>query len=102
MSVSAVEGPHQAIKLLEKDSSFDLIITDFIMPEMNGAELIDELRRQNYTTPIILMSGYDDYQTLTQNAEYLPDIRIQKPITLPQLKRLLAETQDQVTSKKAG
>jgi CheY-like chemotaxis protein len=40
-----------------KESSFDLIITDMQMPEMNGIELATEIRRQNKDIPIILLSS---------------------------------------------
>jgi DNA-binding response OmpR family regulator len=39
------------------DKSYDLVITDLIMPRTEGLELIRELRRLNADTPIIAMSG---------------------------------------------
>jgi len=41
-------------------SLFDLVITDFRMPKMNGKEVIVELRRQRPEVPIILISGLVD------------------------------------------
>jgi DNA-binding response OmpR family regulator len=42
-----------------KRERFDLVITDFQMPFVNGGSLIDSLRRMDagQTTPVILMSG---------------------------------------------
>lgn len=35
----------------------DLIITDLMMPNMDGMTLIHELKKQNIDTPVIIMSG---------------------------------------------
>jgi CheY-like chemotaxis protein len=40
-----------------KDGSFDVLLTDFRMPRMNGAELICRLRAQFPMLPVVLMSG---------------------------------------------
>jgi signal transduction histidine kinase/ActR/RegA family two-component response regulator len=40
--------------------SFDLVITDFTMPHMNGGELIVRLKQVRADIPIILMSGFND------------------------------------------
>ncbi len=49
----------QALELIKKtDINFDLIITDIIMPELDGVELINSLHAMNYSTRIIAMSGY--------------------------------------------
>ncbi len=46
-----------ALTLLESQP-VDLIITDYKMNEMNGLEFIAELRSQERTTPIILLTGF--------------------------------------------
>lgn len=42
--VAAASGP-EALKVINGGSAFDLMITDFNMPEMNGAELIAAARK---------------------------------------------------------
>ena len=37
-----------------------LVITDIIMPDMNGIDVIKEVRRKNKRLPVIAMSGYQD------------------------------------------
>ncbi len=46
---------------------FDLVITDYKMPRMDGLELISRLRKQAPEVPIILISGFTD--TLGLNEE---------------------------------
>jgi CheY-like chemotaxis protein len=37
---------------------FDLVVTDYKMPKMNGIELIEEIRKSGSQAPIILLSGF--------------------------------------------
>ncbi len=46
---------------------FDLIITDYKMPKMNGLELITRIRERSRDVPIILISGYADALGLTES-----------------------------------
>lgn len=43
-----------------REQPFDLVVTDYKMPRMNGAELIAELRTQSPAIPVILLSGFAD------------------------------------------
>ncbi len=45
---------------------FDLVVTDFRMPGMNGIELIRELRALRPEVPVILISGYTEALGLTE------------------------------------
>ena len=46
----------EGMKIFEK-KSVDLVITDLIMPEKEGIEVIQELRKNNSNLPIIAISG---------------------------------------------
>jgi len=56
---------------------FDLVITDFKMPRMDGLELISHLRKQTPDLPIVLISGYADTLGLNE-ASTGADVVIQK------------------------
>ena len=49
----------EALKIFE-ESSFDLVITDFKMPGMNGIELSDILKGKFPALPVILLTAYAD------------------------------------------
>jgi CheY-like chemotaxis protein len=55
-SVVCVEDGRSAIREVDKQN-FDLVITDMLMPEMDGVELINELRRRDPGQPIMAISG---------------------------------------------
>jgi DNA-binding NtrC family response regulator len=53
--VPAING-QQAMDIMESED-FDLVVTDIVMPEKEGIELIVNVRRRNEQIPIIAMSG---------------------------------------------
>jgi CheY-like chemotaxis protein len=52
----AIDG-HSALEMLAQCQP-DLVLSDYRMPLMNGAELVREIRRRSPRTPCILLSGY--------------------------------------------
>jgi CheY-like chemotaxis protein len=58
-------------------SKFDLVVTDYKMPRMDGIELITRLRKQAPELPIILISGFVDALGLSEETTGA-DVVIQK------------------------
>ncbi len=48
-----------------ENGSFDLVVTDFRMPDINGPEVISRIRQSAPGTPIVLLSGYAGILGLT-------------------------------------
>ena len=56
--VEARSGP-EALTLLEgRERDFDLIVTDYLMPDMTGAELAGRVRERRPGLPVLLVTGY--------------------------------------------
>lgn len=67
------------------DASFDLLITDMVMPKVDGATLIREARRAMPDLPVICISGYTRESVAKEVAE-LPKVSfLSKPFSLKQL-----------------
>ncbi len=47
-----------ALRLLDAEKKFDLLLTDVVLPGKNGRELADEVERQRPEVKIIFMTGY--------------------------------------------
>ncbi|MBF0398259.1 MAG: response regulator, partial [Desulfobacterales bacterium] len=57
--VLTASKPIEAINLInERDSKIDLILTDVIMPEINGKELVEQIRKIKPDIKCLFMSGY--------------------------------------------
>ena len=83
----------EAIEVLERsDGKIDLVVSDVVMPEMDGPTLLRELRKRDPELKIIFVSGYaeDAFQKhLPADGQFafLP-----KPFTLKQLVNAVKET----------
>jgi PAS domain S-box-containing protein len=53
----APSGAH-ALKILESDGRFDVVVTDYAMPGMNGFELAQRIKTGHPRLPIVLATGY--------------------------------------------
>jgi YesN/AraC family two-component response regulator len=72
----------------------DLLITDIVMPEKEGLELIFELRRKNPAIKIIAISGGGrfQYEGYLNSARHLgANLVFQKPLDLKQLMSSISE-----------
>ena len=58
--VIGCNSAENALEQLEKDTAFNLLITDMVMPGMSGAELAGIVRRKIPAIKIILASGYSE------------------------------------------
>jgi len=56
--VTTAESGDSALELLSRQS-FDIIISDYQMPDMDGINLLNRIRAINTTTPFILFTGVD-------------------------------------------
>ena len=57
-SVTEAQSGTHALKLLETDPPFDIVVTDYAMPGMNGFELAQQIKQRHPKLPIILATGY--------------------------------------------
>ena len=83
----------EALEALERQGGqVDLVVSDVVMPEMDGPALMKELRKRNPDIKIIFVSGYaeDAFE------KSLPDRKqfnfLPKPFTLKQLVSVVKET----------
>jgi CheY-like chemotaxis protein len=63
--VSIARSGEEGLKLFES-ARFDVVVTDYRMPRMNGAELIQRIRKLNPNARIILLSGFVEPLGLTE------------------------------------
>jgi CheY-like chemotaxis protein len=64
--VQTCSSAEDALELCGKDH-FDVVVTDYKMPKMNGVEFIGELRKHHPAVPVILISGFTDALGLNES-----------------------------------
>jgi two-component system cell cycle sensor histidine kinase/response regulator CckA len=84
-TLSAADG-ETALKLIWESSeeTIDLLLTDIIMPGMNGKKLAYQVLSMKPNIKILFMSGYD-YEEALENQSVLPTNFIQKPFSPQEL-----------------
>jgi len=82
-----VDGSSLVRALTEDHKSFDVIIMDYRMPEMNGIEAAKIIRRHRNETKIILTTGYD----VKEEAQGAGLLYLQKPFSMDALARILEQ-----------
>ena len=89
--VPALSGQEAVQLYKENKMTLDLVALDMIMPEMNGKDTYEELKRINPQVKVLLVSGY----SLNKQIEELMDRGcngfIQKPFNIVQLSQKLRE-----------
>jgi len=68
-----------------KSNEYDLIISDIMMPEMDGFEFLEYLRKKELKTPVIITTGFSTLENAVKSLasgaiDYLP-----KPFTIDEL-----------------
>jgi CheY-like chemotaxis protein/anti-sigma regulatory factor (Ser/Thr protein kinase) len=66
--VQLAENGHEALEMIAA-SAPDLVVTDLVMPEMDGLELVRVVRQRYPAIPIILMTAYGDESTAVEALE---------------------------------
>ena len=95
-AVTAAALGRDALALLRAEPKrFDLIVTDFTMPEMTGLELARQVRALELDVPIVMCSGFAD-ATLTTATQQEAGIRelLDKPISPTALARVIRRVLD--------
>jgi CheY-like chemotaxis protein len=90
-NVTTVQDAESALAVLEKEPPFDAIISDFMLPGINGLEFVERLRAEPLSsrTPILMISGHDR-QAVDERARALGvEAFLHKPFTLAQLRQTI-------------
>jgi CheY-like chemotaxis protein len=82
----AKPDPLSALSFIREGETISLVITDYQMPGMNGAEFITALRQILPTVPVILLTGYSNIRM-----ENVPGVfkQVRKPIERKELHRIV-------------
>jgi CheY-like chemotaxis protein len=86
-SVAEAGNGREALDLF-RPNLFDLVITDYAMPEMRGDELAENLKRLAPSQPILMLTGSVEALGGAKNPV---DALLRKPFSLGELRRVIAQ-----------
>jgi len=68
-------------RMAQKEGSFDLVVSDVVMPRMDGIQLLEEIKQHHPTTSVLLLTGFGENAIATDAIRKEMDDFHQKPIT---------------------
>ena len=79
---------------MESGARVDMVVTDLVMPEMGGRELVERLRARHPALKVLFMSGYSE-RAVTADGTMPPGTGfVERPFTAEQLVRRTREILD--------
>lgn len=98
--ISQAHDGHQAAVRLEKDY-FPIIISDIMMPNMNGLQLLELLHSNGIPSRVIMLSGYDDYAYVRRSMKMGAYDYLLKPVNIQMVTELLMSLQNNLVNSEA-
>ena len=86
--VTSVDSGKEALKVLESQQ-FNLLVTDFMMPELSGEELIAEIHSRGHQLPVVVMTGARTERLITLARDVGALDCIEKPIDRRKMRAIL-------------
>jgi PAS domain S-box-containing protein len=83
-TVTAVAGGQEAINALER-AKYDLVITDLMMPDVDGYAVLKTAKRLAPETSVIILTGYGDMRSAIDALRLGADDFTQKPCEIEEL-----------------
>ena len=90
-NIIATSSGVEALRYL-RDNDVDLVLSDVVMPDMDGYELFEEISQKFPTVPVVLMTAYyydKDHVLKRSKAQGLSDVIFKKPIKPSRLVELV-------------
>ena len=83
-TVTGVSNGRQALDALDADY-FDMIISDVMMPVMDGYQLVRQLREAGSTTPVLMITAKDAFDDMRMGFQSGVDDYMVKPINVNEM-----------------
>jgi NtrC-family two-component system response regulator AlgB len=84
-AIAIAESGREALALMDRDGAFDLVLSDWRMAEMNGLELLNEIKAKSPTTIVILMTAYGTIPNAVAAMQAGAYDYVTKPFSLDQI-----------------
>lgn len=89
VDITAVENGSLALDQVSSGEKFDLIMCDWMMPEMTGIEFLRALRAQGNETPFVMLTARTDVDSIVAAQNDGVDAFLAKPVTSDEIQNKL-------------
>jgi EAL domain-containing protein (putative c-di-GMP-specific phosphodiesterase class I) len=91
LNVEAVSSAAQALEILRRGRRFETIVTDLVMPEMDGLQLLRFVRQLDLDVPMIIVTGNPTVESAIVAMEYGGFRYLPKPVENQRLVEVVRE-----------
>lgn len=98
--IPAVDGKDGLEKFIENQEEIDIIVTDLSMPNMDGLEMIEEIKKINKDVPVLITTAHQDISYLKQAIELGVTSYIIKPIDIRNIIKSISKAIEPVNERK--
>jgi len=91
LNVEAVEKASEALEILKRGRRFEAIVTDLMMPEMDGMQLLRFVRQLDLDVPMIIVTGNPTLESAIMAMEYGGFRYLPKPVENQRLVEVVKE-----------
>ncbi|CAN7255092.1 response regulator [Paenibacillus sp. LjRoot153] len=95
--IGAAKNGFEALDLVDKELP-DIVITDIKMPVMSGLELIGKIKEKRSDIIFVVLSGYDEYEYMSEAMRYGIKHYLLKPCNEIQIIEVLNEIKQEIAS----
>ncbi|MCX7968826.1 MAG: response regulator [Armatimonadetes bacterium] len=88
---NGLEGIDIFKSALAQQKPFDIVITDYGMPQMNGMQVAKLIKTLSPSTPVIMLSGWDSASSIDSGIDALVDFLLNKPVTNREIRAAIKE-----------
>ena len=64
--ISVASSGKEGLDVYDRDGPFAVVVSDFAMPEMNGAEFLGELRKRDSSAVTMLLTGEANFEEVSE------------------------------------
>lgn len=94
-----LEGIDIFKRALTQRKPFDLVITDYGMPQMNGMQVAKTIKSLSPSTPIIMLSGWESVSSVDNDSLAAVDFLLNKPVTNQELRSAIKQAMRKIHSQ---
>ncbi len=98
-AVKAYTRASEFLDSLDSANPPDLVLTDLMMPDVSGMQVLEALSEKGVTIPVILMTAHSSVQTAVEAMRMGAFHYLQKPVNLEEMRALLSKALDLYSDK---
>lgn len=94
--LTLTQSPEESKNLI-KSNNYHIILTDLMMPEIDGLEILKMAKEKNNLTQVIMITGYATINTALQAMQLGAFDYLSKPFTKDELKRVIQRSVESIS-----